>query len=239
MSIIKKFFREILIVILAIIVFGSVRQCSVNKSDNTVLLHENDSAFSVAKYYMNKHGQAVGQVKTYELTLEQYKKFGEQLGFENGDLKKQVGKEKRLVAHWKGQAEMKGTAVISLRDTTIDNTMDASMDLSGGSINIEKAKVFEYSNKYLTLNGIIHIDSNQLAIRYQYSSDFSLTAYRKPQGLFKSPQLVADIWFEDPNMKVREFKGFVIQQPKKRFIETGLFKVSVGIGIGYVLAKTL
>jgi len=237
MSILKLFWREVLIAVLLLVCFSSVRQCSVNKSDNEVLLNVNDSAFNVAHYYKNKAGELVGQVKTQELTITQYKKFADQLGFDNKELKKQVGKESRLVAHWKGRAEAKGVILIGLKDTTI-NTMDPTMDLSGESINIESAKTFEWSNKYLDLRGIIDIDSNQLALKYQYDTDFSITAYYKPQGLFKQPQLVTDIWFEDPNMKVQEFKGFVIKEPKKRFVQTGLLKVSVGIVIGLAAAAS-
>lgn len=237
-AILLKFWREILIVILVLILMGSVRQCSVKSDDNRLLQNAFDSTFNVAKYYKKKNGELVGQVKTHELTIDQYRKFSAKLGFDNKELKKQVGKESRLVSHWKGKAEASGVMVISLKDSAI-NTLDPTMDLSSEPINIETAKVFKWSNKYLDLDGIISLDSNQLALRYKYQTDFSITAYYKPQGLFKSKQLVTDIWFEDPNMKVREFKGFVIQQPKKRFIETGLFKVSLGIGIGYGLSKLL
>lgn len=234
MTILLKYWKNILIVVLALFVFGSVRQCSENASDKVVLLNAMDSAFVVAHYYKTKHGEVIGQVKTHELTIEQYKKYGNQLGFENKKLKEQVGKANRLVAHWMGKVSSTDSIYIVLRDTSL-NTMDESMGLNEP----ETAKVFEWSSKHLSLEGIIHLDSNQLALSYKYSSDFSLTAYRKSNGLFKGSQLVADIWFDDPNMRVREFKGFVIQEPKKRFYQTGLFKLSIGIGIGYVLAKSL
>jgi hypothetical protein len=239
-NILLKFWREILILILVLVCAFSFRQCSVKNDDNRLLLNSVDSAFSVAHYYKNKNGELVGQVKTQELTIGQYKKYAAQLGFDNKELKKQVGKESRLVAHWRGKAESEGTILIGLNDTTI-NTLDPTMDLSGESINIElpglEAKTFQWGNKYLTLDGIISLDSNQMAIKYQYDTDFSITAYYKPQGLFKRSQLVTDIWFEDPNMKVQEFKGFVIKEPRKKFFQTGLFKVTVGIGIGYGLSK--
>jgi len=235
-KILLKFWRELTILILVLVCLFSFRQCSVKNYDNQVLMNANDSLFNVAHYYKNKNGELVGQVKTHELTIGQYKKFAAQLGFDNKELKKQVGKESRLVAHWKGKAEANGVILIGLKDTTI-NTMDPTMDLFSDPINIESAKTFEWSNKYLDLKGIISIDSNQLALTYKYDTDFSITAYYKPQGLFKPKQLVSDIWFEDPNMKVREFKGFVIKEPKKRFTQTGLFKVSLGIGIGYGLSK--
>lgn len=237
MNIVKSFWREITIIVLALLFFGSVRQCSVNNSDKDVLLHVNDSAFTVAHYYLNKNNELVGQIKTHELTIEQWKKYGNQLGFDNKDLKKQVGNSNRLVAHWRGKAEANGVIHIALRDTTI-NTMDESMDFDSETPTVN-TKAFEWSNKYLSFNGIINPDSNQLSIKYQYATDFSLTAYHKSQGLFKKPQLVADIWFEDPNMKVQEFKGFVITPPKKRFFQTGVFKISIGLAAGYGISQLI
>lgn len=237
MNLLKKFGRELVIGILLIVCCISFRTCSVKDDDIAVLKNVNDSAFNVAHYYFSKNGELVGQVKTHELTIKQWKKYGAQLGFDVKDLKGQVGRSNRLVAHWKGKAGMKGgTVVIALKDTTIANSMDDSFDMDAEPV---KAKAFEWSNKFLSLNGLVDLDSNKLALKYQYETDFSITAYYKAQGLFKKPQLVTDIWFEDDNMKVREFKGFVVKQPKKRFFQRWHVKVGIGIGIGYGLTKLL
>lgn len=232
MTFVLKYFWQILSVVLLIIVCTSVRQCQVGKDDNEVLSHANDSLYNVATYYRSKTGKLEGQVKTHELTVEQFKKYAAKLGFENEDLLKQVGKANRLVAHWKGKVEASGGGVTVLQDTVVKTD----------TIYIESTG-FQWRNDNLSIWGVLEepiaIGSSQIRLRYQYEARFTLTAYRKPQGWFKSPQLVADIWFDDENMKVREFSGFVIQEPRKRFIDTGLFKVSVGIGIGFVAAKSL
>lgn len=237
LTIAKKFWREILIVILVIICSASFRQCSVNKDSARLGWNATDSAFNVAHYYNNKLGQVVGQVKTHELTIKELQKYGKKMGFENEKLKKQVGNSNRLIAHWKGKAESRGSSIVALTDTTV-NTLDGTMDLNEGFDTVE-AKAFNWSNKYLTLDGIIHLDSNKLALSYIYRVDFELTAYYKRQGLFKKPQLVSDIYFSDPNMRVQEFKGFVVKEPRKKLYQTGLFKVSIAIGSGFLLGKTL
>jgi hypothetical protein len=236
-----KFRMEILVVILLIVCASSIRQCSVNADNRDLAINAKDSAFLVAKYYQTKNGELVGQVNTHEMTIGQLKRYGGEMGFRVKELEQQVGNSNRLVAHWRGKANMSGAAVVALSDV---NSFDPSMDLSGESINLEMPgalndKQFTWGNNHLQLNGIVDFDSSLVKIRYQYSTDFSLTAYRKPQGLFKRPQLVADIWFDDPNMKVREFKGFVIQEPRRRFYQTNLFRVSIALGAGFVLGKAL
>lgn len=236
--ILLKFWREILIVVLILLFASSVRQCSVNGDDARLMSHIADSSFSVANYYKTKNGELVGQVKTHQITIGQLKKYGEDIGFQINDLTKQVGNANRLVAHWRGKAHMSGSATVALKDSIVKSSdlMDLTTD---GTETVTIGKYFAWSNNHLELDGFISVDSNQISINYKYSTDFTLTAYRKPQGLFKPRQLVADIWFDDPNMKVREFKGFVIQEPRRRFYQTSLFQVSIAVGAGFLIGRSL
>jgi len=226
LSILKRFWRESLIIILFLIVLGSVRKCSENKSDVDLLTLKADSI----TYYQNKQKEWVGQAVTYEGTIDQLKKFGDQLGFDNKDLKKQVGNLNRLVSHSRVSASTGGTAdQVILRDTIIVSGDPEDKD----TVNV---KAFEWHNPYMSIDGVISLDSNQLSLRYQYDIDFEITAYHKPMGLFKKSQLVTDIKFNDPSMRIQEFKGYVVTPPKKRFYQTGLFKFSLGVGAGAGLA---
>lgn len=173
------------------------------------------------------------QVEAKEVTIKELKKFGGQLGFDKKQLEQQVGRLSNLVAHWKGKVRTSGeVAVIPLKDTLLVETMDESLDLS--SAEIITVKTFEWSNKYLSLEGIIELDSNQLALKYQYTTDFTLTAYHKRQGLFKQPKLMADISFADPNIRTTEFKGLVVTPPKKTFWQSGVGKMVIGFGVGVI-----
>ncbi len=220
---IRKFLiiaQPILIAILAIAFFASVRSCSINEDNTSIALHKADSSFLTAKYYENKNGELIGQVSTHELTIKQYKEYGEQLGFDNQSLKMENKKLKNLVAHWQGEASMRDTFRVTLYDTV---TVRDGKPIPG--------RGFNWNNKYLFIDGVIDLGLKNITIGYSYDVDFSLTAYRKPQrGFWKPPgQLVADIYFSDPNFKVTTFKGFVVKEEPKRWYQTTGAKIGFGV----------
>jgi hypothetical protein len=221
--ILKKHWKNLLIVLMAISLFTSIRSCNVNDDRVNVASDARDSSYLMAHYYRNKNGELVGQVKTSELTIDQLKEFGGQLGFEVDGLKSEVGRLNRLKAHWEGKAGVTNTIETVLHDTTY-------VDKETGDI--ITAKDFKWNNKWMNIAGVIV--NNDLTLTYQYTIDFSLTAYRKPQkGFWKSPgQLVTDIKFSDPNFKVTEFKGFVVTEERKRWYQTNGFKYGAGFLIG-------
>lgn len=224
MKFIGKYWKELSIALLLIAVILLSKGYARLQSDNQLLLNAKDSAFLQAKYYQNKNGELVGQVKTHEVTIDQLENYSEQLGLDKKRLEGKVGKLERLVAHWEGKA--------SVRDTVTVNNIDTIfIDNSGHTIT---GKWFEWSNKYMFINGITTETTTSLT--YKYDVDFSLTAFRKPQGflgLGKS-QLLTDIYFSDPGFRVKEFKGFVITEPKKGFFEKkGIQLITAGlIGVG-------
>lgn len=235
-TLLKRFWREALIVLLAIGFGLSVTKCSRVNDDNKLLSRVGDSLYTVAQYHRNKNGDLVGQIRTYEGTITQFKTYIEQLGFDKETLERQVGSLNRLVSHWKGQVESKDRVIITLRDTLLHVQQDTS------SVNpdlvVVSGKTFQWRSRFLQLDGTIDLTTDRLSLGYSYNSEFSITAYRKPQGLFKPPILVTDIWFEDPNMKVREFKGFVVTQDKKPgFFKSPLGYMTVGFAGGLLVSK--
>lgn len=215
-----KYWREALIVILVIVAATSIRSCNVNADSVDVLSHKADSFYKKATYYVNKNKELVGQVNTHELTIKDLKKHGDALGFEIKDLKGKVVRMDGLVAYWQGKAKIHDTVHAVLHDTIFH-------DKTGQEV---LAKSFKWNNKFLFLDGVVA--ANDITIVYEYNVSFSLTAYRKPQrGFWKPPgQLVADIYFNDPAFKVRQFSGFVIKENRKRWYETR----GAAIGLGFV-----
>src|SRR5690242_19357441 len=207
MKIILKYWREIVIAVLIIVVLSSVRTCSNKQDDISLLEKSRDSAYYKATYYKNKEGELIGQIKTFEVTNKQLKEYGDQLGFENEGLKKQVGKLTNLVAHYKGKVGMRDTIEVVNHDTIYS-------DRSGDLV---KGKWFFWSNNFLSLDGVTTDKTTSIA--YNYDVSFELTSYRKGKTLFKPGQLVTDIKFNDPNMKVTEFKGFVVTEDKPKFYQ--------------------
>jgi hypothetical protein len=221
-KVLTKYWQLIIIIVLLIALFMSVRSCNVNADSTKVASHIADSSFLVAKYYQGKNGELIGQVNTHKLTIKDLKQFGNQLGFDNAELKAQVGNLKNLVAHWEGKARTGGTIQTVLHDTTF-------VEKSGEKV---LGKTSNWNNKYLDIHAVLV--NNDLTITYLYNVDFDLTAYRKPKrGFWKPPgQLVADIKFSDPNFKVQEFKGFVVQEPRKRWYQTTAAKIGFGAIVG-------
>lgn len=228
-----KYWREILIIILLASVILSVKTCNNRGGDIDLLQTANNKLFNEATYYKNKNGDLLGQVKTQELTIQQLRKYSETLGYDIKALKAQTGNLSRLVSHWKGKAGMKDTVFISVKDTTL-----ASLD-NTFNLNPVDAKKFTYSNRFLNLTGTLNLENNSLALDYSYQSEFEITAYYKRQGLFKSPQLVTDIYFADPNMRVHEFKGFVVKQEPRGFFKTPAGQLVIGFGAGLATAAII
>jgi len=224
-KVIKKYWREALIVGLLVACAISVRTCQQNNDTIGILSAKADSSYLEATYYRGKNGELIGQVNTHELTIKDLKDLGDQLGFENKSLKDQVGRLNRLVAHWQGKAGMTDTVYATLYDTVY-------VDSAGNEV---AGRSFKWNNDYLFINGLVMTDNVQL--NYLYQVDFSLTAYRKPQrGFWKPPgQLVADIKFSDPKFRVTEFKGFVITEPRKKWYETKGAAIGFGALLGFYL----
>lgn len=217
------YWKNILIIALVCVCSFSINTCHTNMLHKNILSHKYDSTYLVATYYKNKHGEAIGQVNNHELTIRQLRKFGDQLGFDNKQLREQVGNLNRLVGYWRGQASMRDSVFITLRDTIVVDGINAF------------TKQFSWNNNYLFLDGLLDLQNNQLSLQYQYDVKFELASYRKGKTFFKPGTLVSDIKFSDPNMRVRQFSGFVIVEPKKKWYETKIAAFGVGVLAGFVI----
>ena len=71
---------------------------------------------------------------------------------------------------------------------------------------------------------------------YRYSSDFTVTVYRKPIGWLKlKKSLVADFELKDPNGTLLNGQSFVIVESPKKFYQRWWFYTLVGAaGATYV-----
>lgn len=236
MIIVLRYWKELSIVLLTIGLWLSLNTCQRKQDDNKLLLSTIDSAYTKAQYYKNKNGDLVGQVKIQELTIAQVRDYANELSIDRDRLKQQVGGLKNLVGYWQGKASVRDTFSVPLRDTII-----IAGDSSGAV-----DKFFVWSNDYLFLDGVINTSDNILSISYKYQFKFELTTYYKPKSFtqkltqpFKPKQLVADLYFSDPNLRAIDFTGIVIKQDKKKFYETAGFKIGVGFGLGLWAAKKL
>lgn len=228
MEIVKKYWRELLIALCIVAIFFLFRGYQSEKEQKSFLIHQKDSSFLVARYYQNKNREMIGQVNTQELTIADLKKLGEAAGTDNFKLKKQVGNLNNLVGFWKGQASSKGRDTVRLSDTVY-------LDNKGIEI---KAQKLDWTNKFLSVKGLYNPADKKFTFDYVYDlGGFELTAYRKRAGFLKPKQLVTDIKFGDPSMRVTSFQGLVIKEPKKKIWETRGFAFGVGALFGIWVMK--
>jgi hypothetical protein len=220
---IKKHWQIILIVLMAIVIYFLFQGRARDKDTIQTLVHQSDSAFNQVRYYKDKNDRLQAQVNTHEVTLRNFKDYW---ALDSKRLKSQIGNLNKLVGFWKGKAGIVDTVYTTLIDTVY---------LTRDGFNTDKA--FNWSNGHLTLSGGLNTASNQLSLDYQYQVNFELVSYHKKAGFMKR-QLVADISFSDPNLKVQEFQGIQIK-PKERFYEKTWFRVGVGILGGVWIGRKL
>jgi len=222
----KKFWREILIVILVIVVSIVSKSCQSKMQDIAVLKERNDSTYTVAKTYIDKSGKLVAQVKTHEATISELKKGYVDLGITNSELKKQVGSLNNLVGYWRVKAIARDTITVTAHDTVyIDKH---GLKQIGGA--------FTWQTKFIEVDGIYHVDKT-VSLAYQYNPSFSLTAYRKDKTFFKPGTLVVDVRFDDQNIKTKEITGVVVKEEPKKWYETGVAKFVAGVIAGIFISK--
>lgn len=230
-TLLLKYWREILIVLLLTVAALSVKTCSSKEGDIKALTQAKDSIFTALTTYKQKNGELTYQVQTQQLTIDQIKDFGNQLGVDNKKLKDQVGNLNNLVSVLEAKVSVSGSVVTKGRDTVIVTVHDHR-----DTVKTEE-KVFNYKTQYLSLYQILNEKSDSLRTYYEYDVDFKMVAYWKGKTIFKQGTLVSDLTFSDPNMKVQKFTSMVIKQPEKKWYETTLFKVGIGVAAGIFIAK--
>lgn len=223
MSFLKKHWETIIIGLMAIGILLSVKTCQKNADTIRTLENKTDSAYTSVRYYKDKNERLQAQVNAQEVTIENFKGYWAE---DSKRIKKQIGNLNRLIAFWKGKAGVVDSVYIEVTDTVY-------LTREGFDTN----KGFNYSNGYLTLSGGLNTITNQLSLDYQYQVNFELTSYYKKTGLFKK-QLVADLNFSDPKLKVQEFDAIQIK-PKERFYDKAWFQIGVGVIGGFYLGSKL
>lgn len=224
MTLLLKYWRELLILILAAMFIFSVQTCQRNKQDKEAIQEAHDSTFNMLKVYRSKNNELITQVKTHAYTIQQIRDDNGILGIENDKLRKQIGNLNNLVGFWKGKARVVDTFTVMNHDTVVvENGVKSS------------AMYFEYDNHYLKTNGIV--TDKETILSYDYHFDFKLTPYWRSKGFLKKKELVTDVTFSDPNLKVKEFTGVVVRQPKKQVTQTNGFWAGVGALLAFILAS--
>jgi len=229
-----KYIKSIGIVVLLCIIFiGGGISCNRMKD-----LKDLEKALEISnqttQYFENKNGELVAEKEAIQLTADQFKKNGEDLGFENKRIKETVGRMNRLVSDLQGKLRVaRNISNIPMIEEIVSDT---TINEGGEVIVIDtKTQTFDFKDDYLEFDG--KIMGGELFFNYMYNVDFSVTTFWKPTGFLKPKDLVIDVVFKDPNARVLDLKSIVIKPERKKFYETTWFKVGVGFVGGYILFK--
>jgi hypothetical protein len=212
-------------IIILIISFVGFREWKNNKTQKglqTMIEVLNDST----QIYKNKENKWESEKKSFNITTAELRKHGQELGFENAGLRKQVGNLKNLVSRLEGDLEIagEGSIVFSPPDTVY---------LEGDTVYV--GQEFNWTNNYLTLNGTLS-NSQELDFNYKYNSTFKITTYWKKPGMFKRKDLVVNFTMSDPNAYTTSLNNVVIKPDPPKFYETRLFWGGVGFLGGLIVS---
>lgn len=226
----KKFWREILILVLFAVCFISMRSCRTAKNNLVLKNQSYDSAYSVAIEHVLKNGQLAYQVQTLEATVHDLKGQDILSTIEQKNLHDQVGNLSRLVTFYKGSLTMDDTFSAGGTDTVY-------LQVKGRDTTRVKKKTFLWHGQWLTLASIYDPITDSISHRYHYQVDFNLISYRQGQNFFRRGNLVSDITFSDPAVSVGEFRGIIVKEPPKKWYETGVAKFLAGLAAGVALRR--
>lgn len=231
LTILKKYWREILIAVLVLAVALSVKTCNVKAEEAAINRNLADSAFSEVRVYKLKDGTNVAQIKTLEVTSKSLLAETINLMVDKKKLEEQIGNTNRLVTYYQGKIQMdeflnsKGIDTVFTEITAKKDTIRTA------------GKAFAWSNKWLTLQEYYYPGVDSLKRRYRYDVEFNIISYRKGKTLFKPGQLVTDVTFADPAIKVKEFKGLVVTEPPKTFLEKVLGSRVGAVVVGFLAGR--
>lgn len=232
MKLLINHWKNIILILLVAVCILNMHSCGKRGEDYKSLENAYDISRDSTKYYKDDNGDLVAQRTTQNLTIQELKKHGDELGFDKKALKKQVGNLNRLVSNLKGEISVKDRIISQVTNSTETDTTI----VGGDTLYIEKDVLnFSHEGKYLQYQG--KIIGSELTFDYNYNVVFDQTTYWEPAGLFKPLRLVTDFKIEDPNAKAVKLNSVVIRPPRKKFYQTTGFKIGVGFLGGAILFR--
>lgn len=130
---------------------------------------------------------------------------------------------KSLYMYVVADIETQDSIEASVRDTTI--TRDSV---------VYKAGVFDWGDKWLTLQGTYLFDEGTIGIKYSLRNRLSFTYEWKRDRLFARPVMYGTVINENPNTSVGRVTTFVVRSPDQRFYEKWWFQLCTGFVLGGV-----
>lgn len=232
MKFVQQYWREVVILILIVTIGITMNMCQNHRLDKDRLESNLKISQDSVHHFKNKNKELVGQVGSMQLTTNDLKENGKQLGLNVDSLQKQVGSLKNLVSYYKGKVKVGGEVTGITHDTVIQH-------IYHNDTTKVKEKEFKWSNGYLFLTTLYNPTNDSISIKYRYETGFTLTAYRKRRAFFSfKKDLVADFVLKDPNGTLVNGKSVTIIPAPRKFYEKWWFHTFIGaLGATYIWKK--
>lgn len=243
MIILKRYWREITIVILFFVCWFSIRSCRTQKELVKIEQSKSDSSYHAAIGVQLENGQLAYRVKTLEVTSQELKGQDVLSYLKIKDLTDQVGNLNRVVTYYQGKVSANQVFISKGKDSTVYDIRPKYIDLLNDSSKKQHShteKVFDWGNKWLRLHEVYNPVTDSLKRHYVYNAEFQFTSYRRGANLFRRGDLVSEIIFSDPWLVVGDSQSLIVKEgPPKRFyfgptLSYDPFSGRVVVGIGVV-----
>jgi hypothetical protein len=228
-----KIERIVWIVIILLIGGWLVHREITHKSKERGLVTMMEVLNDTIKTHRNDKGQWEAEKKSFNLTTEELKKYGQDLNLENVNLKKRVGNLNNLVGHLQGELVASGEGEVQL---VIANPNDSIATDSLVIANNFSGHVFDWTNNFLTLHGTLS-DTYKLNFNYTYQSGFEVTTYWKRPKMFKRKDLIVNFTSHDPNAQAMNLTSVVVKPDRPKFYDTHWFWGGLGVIGGFLLGS--
>lgn len=184
--------------------YVKIRKLSnLNQIQSVQLMSANDSV----KAYRNKAGEAYFKLSSAIIDREALKGTIEAIGIENKALKSKEINWRNIVSILREQLIVSGRDTIWLHDT----------------ITTTPVKVFDWTNKHLSLSGMIN--NNQMDVKYSYHSD--ITSITEKRG----NKSIVTVYLSDPNARILTGSQIIVNTNRKWWDRPWIYGV-VGVGVG-------
>lgn len=208
-----------------IIAFGIIltlfafKQCQVRRLKNEVQVQKISLSTFVDSLvvFRSQTGELTTKLQSVEVEHSVTKKALEAAGYDIKELRNRDIKWRDVVFALKAELETAGHGTTILRDTIWRNSVDTV-----------RGAVFDWTNKYLTLQG--NIKESQMQFNYNYRTSIDLISEKKGKNY------VVSAYMSDPQATITQGNSITIV-PNKRWWDKWWVYTIVGTSVGIVIAK--
>lgn len=220
MAFYKNIWFYVAAALLALFLFTQIRSCKQLNQIKTL----NHQLQAQNEHYRDKQGYLHTTAQVLQIPQHLYKHIADSVV---QSIAKDV-KAKDLVQH----SEV--TTTTTNRDTVPYYDTQLIIQHTGDTAT---GKYFVFKDDALSLTGLLF--DGQVDINYNMQVQLKHTTKWQRKGWFKKKQLIVDVYSITPHTTVTGLRSYTIQPPPKRWYQTDVFKIGLGVGLGFIIRNNI